>query len=150
MRDFFAPMYELLISFYGGDLGEHLYGMNLECTDYSSASLYGMIGLLLVVSSLACSFIFYYIINHPRFNRWYHWTIILLVNLGVNFFFGFYFPYLDFINENICLELIQHLSTYNCIGFGIVNAIWSIIWFSFFSMLIRWWSTNASTTPIPQ
>ena len=157
LNNLFAAIYELLIGFYGDNLALHMYGDYPCPTDgFSNQSLYVPIGLFMILSSLVIAGIFYYAINHPRFNRWWHWLIILLLNSGINFLLGFYRTFIDLTSDSICPDLVkdsesgfQYITTFNCIGFGFVNSVIALFAFILFSFIIRWWSINCSTCPIP-
>jgi len=104
---------------------------------------------------------FYYLINHPRFNRWWSWLIVLLINSALNLLYGWTLTLSDISNNVISDDLIyirdvntndivtQKIVESNCVYFGIANAIIAAIFFIIFSLLLRWWSKNCSTCPIP-
>lgn len=155
MRDIFAPLYELLRDLYGQFLAYHLYGYDCQF-NIVNQSLYVIIGTMMILISFAICTIFYYAINHPRFNRWYHWLILLLINAGINFYIAY-----DITNSNleqgkICAAFVTdpqtnavQIDAVNCMGFGYDNAIIATLFFVIFSFSIRWWSKNCSTCPIP-
>lgn len=149
MNDVFASIYELF-NLYGPSLGKYLFGLSTSCVGYDPIGPYTMFGLVLIMSSLSISIIYYYVINHPRFNKWYHWLIIAILNLLINGGFAFYMTYTDLTIGNICKEIISQISVADCFWFAFTNAIWSLVFFIAFSFSIRWWSTNCSSTPIPQ
>ena len=155
MKNLFAPIYELLIDLYGQFLAYHLYGYDCQFNAVNK-SLYGNIGVSMILISLAICAIFYYVINHPRFNRWYHWLIILLINAGVNFYIAFDITNSDLQQGKICADFVTdpqtnviQIDVMNCIGFGYANAIIATLFFVLFSFSIRWRSKNCSTCPIP-
>jgi len=117
--------------------------------------------LYMVVLSFTMVFIFYYIINHPRFNRWWSWLIMLLINAGLNFLYAWLITLSDLSNNFISDDLMyvrdvstneiitQKIIESNCIYFGITNAIIASVFFILFSFAFRWWSKNCSTCPFP-
>ncbi len=135
MKDFFAAMYELFSSLYGDDLALHLYGF--DGTDYTSNALYVSIGIYLLILSCLFTVLFYIILNKPNFSRWYHWLIVLFVNLIINVFIGYWLPYIDYDMGNIATSLADKININNIIGFSIVNGIWSVVWFVLFSVFCR-------------
>jgi hypothetical protein len=155
MRDFFAPMYELLTSFYGDELALHLYGW--DGVGYDATSLYVSIGIYMVISSVLLATLFYIILNKPNFSRWYHWLLILLINFIISWFLGFWLPYLDYDTGNIAADIATSIGTNNIVMFGLVNGILSIVWFSLFSGLCRLLNRiipsvayNTKDTPFPR
>ena len=135
MNDLFAPLYEGWGLFYLDNFSDDLY----------NARLYIPIGLTMLLSSLALMGVYYYVINHPRFNRWYHWllyvVLIGLLNFGVAYFISY--------NE---ISQLYEQDPYNSqyYTFGLVNFLYTCLFSTLFSYLIRWWSINCATTPIPQ
>jgi hypothetical protein len=157
LNEFFASIYEFFIGFYGDELGLHMYG-NYPCptAGFTNQSLYVPIGIFMLVSSLFFTLLFYYAINHPRFNRWWSWLLVLLVSSGLNFFIGFYRTSIDLKSESICPDLVKdpvsgflYITNFNCIGFGFVNSILALLAFIILSFSLRWWSKNCSTCPFP-
>lgn len=147
MRDFFASMYELLSSLYGNDLGLHLYGW--DGVAFDNNSLYVSVGIAMVLISFLTMALFYYIINSPSFSRWYHWLMVLVGNVVINYFVAFYLAYLDYNNGDIADDIAPLIDSSHLHFWGLANAIYAILFFVIFSFTFRWWSTNCSTTPIP-
>jgi hypothetical protein len=129
MRDFFASLYEWfgLIPFYSTDLGEHLRGYDITCTDYMGTPLYVYIGWIMILLTIFFYILQYYIINSPRFNKWIHWWLIALVIVILNFLIAFTLPFNDLQSSDYCNQL--KLSVSDCVGFGFSNALWSFILF---------------------
>jgi hypothetical protein len=155
MRDFFAPIYELLQDLYGQFLGYHLYGYDCEF-NITNQSLYALIGSLMIMISFVICILFYYAINHPRFNRWYHWLIMLVMNAGINFYIAYDITKSELDLGKICKDFVTdpqtnaiQIDATNCMGFGFDNAIIATLFFVLFSFIVRWWSRNCSTCPIP-
>jgi hypothetical protein len=148
MKDFFAPIYELLKAFYGSDLADHLYGLDPSGTgDYSARSLYVTVGFLCIIITVFTVAAYYFIINSPRFNRWFHWLgfmgAVFFINLGL----GFYLPYLDFDKGNVAPAVRDVVSAGHLWGFGLANALWSVVLFAILSILAKRFSRNCSTVP---
>jgi hypothetical protein len=135
MRDFFAPMYELFTSFYGAELGRHLYGW--DGLSYNASSLYASIGIYMLISSVLLAIVFYIILNKPNFSRWYHWLSILGINFTFSWFLGYWLLHIDYDTGNIAEDIVTSIDTNNIIMFGLVNAILSTLWFFIFSILCR-------------
>lgn len=135
MNDFFAPIYEGWGAFYLDNFSDDLY----------NERLYIPIGWTLLLTALGLMAVYYYVINHPRFNRWFHWLIYVLIIGSINFAVAYFISY----NEiSILYEEDPYSSEYYT--FSLVNFLWALAFCLLFSFGIRWWSTNSSTTPIPQ
>lgn len=135
MNDFFAPLYE----------GWGLFYLNTFSDDLYNNQLYLPVGWTLLLSSLVSMAIFYYVINHPRFNRWYHWLLFTALIAVINFAVAYFTSY----NE---INLLYEEDPYNTqyYTFGLVNFLYTFIFSAIFSFALRWWSINSATTPIPQ
>ena len=135
MNDLLAPLYEGWGLFYLDNFSDDLYNNRL----------YIPIGLTLLLSSVALMGIFYYVINHPRFNRWYHWLFYVMLIGALNFGVAYYISYTTLSQ---LYEQDPYQSQYYT--FALVNFLYAVVFSFLFSYLLRWWSVNAATTPIPQ
>lgn len=148
MKDFFAPVYELLIGLYGQDLGEHLYGLNPNNSgDFDAASLYASVGFMMVLSSILLPILYYKIIDSSKLDKTFNWILVLLVHIFINFFVGAYLPYLDLQTGKMAQAVMQVIDTSNCILFGLANAIYALLLFCIISLLAMRFSTNCRNTP---
>ena len=129
MRDFFASLYEWfgLIPFFSTDLGEHLRGFDITCSDYLGTPLYVYVGWIMIGLTVGFYILQYYVINSSRFNKRVHWWIIALAMIGLNFLIAFTWSFNHLQAGDYCTQL--KISTADCVGFGISNAIWSLILF---------------------
>ncbi|MCU0468307.1 MAG: hypothetical protein MUF58_06875 [Arcicella sp.] len=131
MNNLFAPIYEFF--YYGVPFSDDLY----------QNELYVPLGLFLIFFSLAMVFTFYYWINRPSFSRWYHWGIML----GINMIFQFGFAVIIPQNKFIALGIEEYNSEYY--NFGLSVTLMALLMFVLFSFMLRWWSTNCRQTPFP-
>ncbi len=135
MNDFFAPLYE----------GWGLFYLNNFSDDLYNNQLYLPIGWTLLLSTLGLMAVYYYLINHPRFNRWYHWLLYVgLVGL-INFAVAYFVSHDEI---NMLYEEDPYRAQYYT--FGLVNLLYAFVFCTIFSYIIRWWSINCATTPVPQ
>ncbi len=142
-----GTIYDLMLSLFGMDLAEHMWGWWEPDGNFTKQNLFNLVGIMLIGTSLFFVLSFYFVINHPRFNRWYHWILLAILTFFCNLFIGFSIPYADLVNQNISPDLTFTYT--NCLGFGLVNAFYSLILFIILSFIFRWWSKNCSTCPIP-
>lgn len=146
----FESIYSLFSSFFGYSLDDYLYGFT--CSQETMASnQYIMYGMVALGSALFGMILFYYIINHPRFNKVTHWLIILLLVALLNLLFGGIITSNDLSSLTIPECFITNdsggITTANCWMFGLANAIVAICFFIVFSIVGKWWSTNCKCTP---
>ena len=66
MNDFFASLYEWfgLISLYSKDLGDHLRGFDITCSEYIGKQLYVYVGWIMIIITIAFYVLQYYINNN--------------------------------------------------------------------------------------
>ena len=131
MNNSFAPIYEFF--YYGVPFSDDLY----------QNELYVPLGLSLVFISLIIVIIFYYGINRPSFSRWFHWAIMLVINLLIQFGLAVTIPQ----NKFTALGIEEYGSEYY--NFGLSVTLMALLVFVVFSFILRWWSTNCRQTPFP-
>ena len=72
--EFFSLFYQLNV--YGQDLFYHLKGWDNGMQDFVAANnQFPTIWLVTFFSALLVFVVYYYILNHPRFNKVWHWLI---------------------------------------------------------------------------
>lgn len=122
-------------------LGEHLRGLNLDCTDYSRQSIYSMVFLaLFFVNSIIISNYYYGILNRVPFNTGFWWLLNVFFGALIMFIVAFLYANNDLSSNDFCPDL--SVTTSDCIGFGATSAIFSIIWSCLLSVIIKWNSIN--------
>lgn len=155
MQSFFQWIYGLFNSWYGQGLYKYLAGYNCEQqATITENALFKPIGIwTLIITAFVC-IAYYYIINHPRFNRWWSWLIMLGIAGVSNFILAFSWIYLDFNNGDImdCLITSESgstlIGTSNIIMFGLVNFVVSAIFYISITFLIKWGSRNCKHSPL--
>lgn len=151
MGDFFASLYCIFDELFGLELASYLAG---EATERQQSNLFINIGLITLGISLFIAVVFYYVINHPKLNNWWGWSIFLGINALINYFVGWHWVLSDLLDgmmekmdqttgQLIPLSIMEN----DCISFGFANLIVSIIFFAVISSLIKWGSTNAPRAP---
>lgn len=148
MKDLFGSIYCWFESLFGQNLAEYLWGYNCETESYSSSNAFYGIGLITLAISLTLVIIYYYVINHPRFNRWWSWLIVLGVTGTISLFVGYQWTATDFLNGYIgdCLMYIRdeegNITSYlihesDCWMFGVANLFISVGFFIVFSFIVN-------------
>lgn len=132
MNDLFAALYELITG-QGTDLSKLLYN------EYT----YVPVGTLMLLLSAGFMLLYYYALNHPRLNRWYHWIFALIIVCLINFAIAY------FMADGVVYDTYGKTDGYvtQMVNFGIANVIWTIAFFFLFSMLFKWKSRNAMHSP---
>ena len=139
-------IYRWFSSLFGSNLAEHLSGWNEVTGDYTETNLFFFVGISALIICIAACVTYYYILNHPRWNRGFKWLIFLITVLIINFSFAFGICYSDLIADNISSD-ISAISVAECLGFGLANIIVSIVAFVFCSLIIKWGSRNCKFSP---
>lgn len=138
MNDKFAYIYQ---NIFGRDFYD---GHTPFCDDLFNESLYFSIGLTTLLVSILSCILFYYIINRPKFSKWYHWVFIGLINFVICSSIGYLISY-DSLNS-----LFPGIyPTSDFFGFALLNGVISSVYYILSMLLFRWWSTNAKQTPFP-
>ena len=146
--EFFAFFYRL--AFYGDPLFHHLHGWSDEANGYVAQS--DRFPLIFSVTLGVCflAFILYYfIIDHPRANRWYFWLIPLGVVLLTGFGLAFGIVRTDMESGVIAESLSNDIGMGNAILFGVYNGLLGGIFFLLLSALFRFPSRNSKHSPWP-
>ena len=153
--NFFKYVYRWFESWFGTGLADYLEGKICD-TDGSliegGHSLFVPFGVIAIVSSLLIVLLFYYVINHPRFNSLWSWLLALLMSSVINLFIGALWTLSTFSNGDIpdCLiyyEGNQDIFLTDCWMFGFANFFISAVFFIIFSIALKWRSTNCKRTP---
>jgi len=157
-------IYSWLNPIYGTELYDYLKGNDCDGV-FIGPNHFVTIGIMVLAISLITFFIYYYVINHPRFNRWWHWLIFLLLNAIINLLTGFGYIYTKLYSGQIpaCfayrelqqtddgsiygVEGTEILSNTSCWQFGIANAIIAVVLFVIISFGLKWWSNNCKHSP---
>ena len=136
MNDFFANWYELLGSFEGFS------------DDMFYNSLYLPIGLCVVLIPIVFLTLYYYVLNSAKYNRWWHWLLLVVVLCVVNFGISYLVSYRNIMNIYIDMnsEPSYTLGTY-CFSFSLINLLWCFVVSFIWSLIIKWGSNNCRRTP---
>lgn len=151
MGEFFGSIYCWLEDFFGLELANYLWG---ESALEQDSNMFIGIGLAMLLTSLAITVIYYYVVNHPRLNNWWGWFIFLGINAVINFIVGWQWVLKDFyagkmVTVSKTTGQVEDLpiDISDMLAFGVTNMIDSIIAFLLISYTIKWWSSNCSRAP---
>lgn len=105
--------------------------------------LYDIIAIITIVMAWGGAAIYYYAINSVRWDRWWHWLVVLAV--------------VTLLTPSICYGVNVHAFSeaglefqLEAASFEMGNLVITALMFIIASFSIRWWSTNCRHTPIPQ
>lgn len=151
MDQLFGSIYCWLEDFFGLPLADYLWGIS---SPKQESVMFIGIGMTMLFISFLMVVLYYYVLNHPRLNNWWGWTIFLVVNSLVNFVVGWQWVLKDYyggfmvkIDQATGNEVDLPIFESDLLAFGVTNMIDSIIAFILFSYIIKWWSTNCSRAP---
>jgi drug/metabolite transporter (DMT)-like permease len=135
-------IYRWFDGWYNSNLTEHLSGWDEMTGDYTKTNLFSLVGIVALIVAVVLCVAYYYIINHPRFNRVRSWWTILVAVAVLNFGFAFQQTLSDVENDNISSDL-QPITWFDCFMFAFTNLIIASLFFLFCSLIIKWGSRNA-------
>ena len=137
MEGFIANLYEL----WG------LINLGNFSNDMFNNGFYLPIFIIMVATVVVVNLVFYYLVNHPRINRWYHW---LFFNLGTGMI-NFVVTWIVSNDKMISFYAMQGMaSPYDWTNYLILSLIaflWSFIFYFLCSFIVKWGSRNCKHTP---
>ena len=122
---------------------EAVYAVSGFSDQLYNLGLYETIPLITIAVAWAMAGIYYYAINSVRFDRWYHWLVMLALVVLIAPIAGYA------VNSHVFDENGLSYAT-ESLTFEMVNMMWAAVLFVVASFSMRWWSTNCRHTPIPQ
>lgn len=137
MEGFIANLYEL----WG------LTNLGNFSNDMFNNGFYLPIFIIMVATVVFVNIVFYYIVNHPRINRGYHW---LLFNLGigvVNFVVAWVVSYNKIYNFYAMQGMQSPYDWTNYLILSLIALLWSFVFYFLFSFIMKWGSRNCKHTP---
>jgi hypothetical protein len=152
---FFETIYRWFASLFGGDLADYLSGYVCPSEEseggYLASNQYIMYGWIAAGIALGVVLLYYYVINHPRFNKWWSWLLMLLLVGFANLFTSALMTSGDLAAGDIGDCLIEGgnggVFISNCWMFGLADFFVSAIFFIIFSIALKWWSINSKRSP---
>ena len=145
--EFFEFFYKLK-NVYGAELYEHLKGWDDSLMDYNPD--YNQFPSICVSTFAICIgvfVLFYYLLNSPRFNRWWSWLIMLIIVGASAFGWGYQVVNTDIVSQSIAPSLITKIGSLNATMFGLYNMVLAAIIFFVLTLALRHWSKNCKHSP---
>ncbi len=137
MDAFFANLYEL---FALADLGNFSNDMYLN-------GFYNPIGILMFASVVVVGVLYYYVINHPRWNRWYWWLLIGLLLAVANFIAAWVMADSMLVKLYTEAGMVMPYGIAQFLPFCVVAGALTLFFFFVFSFIIKWGSRNCKHSP---
>lgn len=109
--------------------------------DIFDEGIYAILGLSGLLISLFLVLFFYFIINRPSFSRWYHWLIMLIINLIIAFIIGVVIP------KNIFGAISLEYTWSEYIQFSLIHALITTLFFIVWTYCFKWLKSHAKGTP---
>ena len=145
--DFFSIFYQL--NLYGQDLFYHLKGWDSSLQAFvADNDQFPTIWLVTFFAALLVFAINYYDLNHPRFNRIWHWLIAMAILMIGIFCYSRGIVIADLAGRtNHPVDPTLNVGANNAMLFGLYNACLSAIFFFLMSVIGRFGSKNCKNTP---
>lgn len=157
MGNFFANIYYLFVGLYGQHLSDYLWGYDCQTQGFDGSVVYLPIGITMTLVTIALCAIYYFAVNHPRMNKWWHWLIALGITAAFNLLIAGIWVDSQLSSGLVpdCLryttlpngDVIENVTAYHCWMFGTANAIVSAAFFCLLSAVVKRWSRNCRHTP---
>ena len=124
MTDFIAMIYEWFG--YSTDLGTHLRGWDVTCSDFTGTDLYFKVFITMISINIALFIVMYFIIDRltTRYSTKISWWITAIIGSAINFGIASSLP----STVEVCTQL--HFNGGDQMLFGLANAVWSIVVFA--------------------
>ena len=145
--EFFSLFYQ--VGVYGQDLFYHLKGWNNGIGNFVAAdNQFPTIFLVTSLSTLLVFVVYYYILNHPRFNKFWHWLIVMAILFVGVFLYsrGLVMSDLSGVSAHP-IDPTLNVSADNATMFGVYNGLLAPVFFFILSLLFRFGSKNCKNTP---
>ena len=137
MDGFIANLYEFWGSLNLGDFSSDMYNYNF----------YLPIFIITLTTVMVIATIYYYVLNHPRMNRGYHWLSFNMGTALLNFSFAWIIAAKKLANLFASQGMECPYSWVEYFTLAIMAFFWSFVFFFLFSFVIKWGSRNCKHAP---
>lgn len=141
MNDFFANLFEL----WGLAIIENSQASFSDQMYYNA--LYPPIGLVMIISAVLFTIIYYFIINHARLSRWYWWGLGGLIVAVLNFFTSWGIADGKLYQIYVNAGMQYPFSFIDILPFSLIVAMWAFIVYLLASVIFKRFSINSRHTP---
>lgn len=158
MGEIFGPLYSLFESMFGESLNFFMWGYDPATEAYTNQNVYGLVGVVTLIIVVAALWVFYYVINHPRWCNWGSWIVTgigtSIFGAGVGWGIVLYRYTNGYIPEGLMYVMDEEgnpisvlIDSLNCLGFGFANFIVSLLLYIGLTFIVRIWSSSAKRVP---
>jgi hypothetical protein len=133
MKELVANIYELWGFLYHDDFSEVMFS-----NDFNT-----VIAIYTVPTVLVLTAIYYYVIDRPKTSKLWVW-VTWLIGVGL---IAFTIAFVTVESSFYGIDLNPTTYRTETIIFSVTNMVWAMIVMFFFSLLIKWKSTNSSHVP---
>lgn len=141
MNDFFANLFELwglaIIENSQASFSDQMY----------DNALYPPIGLVMIISAVLFTIIYYFIINHARLSRWYWWGLGGLIVAVLNFLTSWGIADGKLYQIYVNAGMQYPFSFIDILPFSLIVAMWAFIVYLLASVIFKRFSINSRHTP---
>lgn len=127
-----------------GSLIEDIFGFWRESFSDSmhDHGMYSITFWLVLGFALGTVGVYYYLVDHPRMNRWWHWLGFGISGASLLFASNFFLLRAHFVKSLPDISFVGDI-----VGFGLIATIQFFITYAVLSIGLKWWSKNCSKTP---
>lgn len=132
---------------YSTDLHEHLKGLDTECNDYGSTSIYQSVFWTILILSFVVLVNYYRGLFHrPKFTSKLFWFFNVLTVCIVIFILSYFKSSADLQSGNICSDL--RFTESDCILFALTASVYALIFCLILSFVLKYFSVHHKRIPI--
>lgn len=146
MNLIFETIYGWFVSIYGQDLDQFLLGGVCDgdsISEWTGRFLYTPIGMVTLAIAAIIFVVYYYVINSSKWNKPWHWLLVMLLVGIINLFVGYAWTSSELPNIGECLNVVE----VDCWLFGLANLLVSWLFFIVLTIAFKWWSSSCRRTP---
>ena len=137
MDAFFANLYELFGLVYLDQFSDDMY----------TNGFYVPIGIVMLASVVIVGLLYYYVINHPRWNRWFWWLLIGLLLAVANSITARIMADSMLVKLYTDAEMEMPYGIAQFLPFCVVVGVLTLFFFFIFSFIVKWGSRNCKHSP---
>lgn len=137
MDAFFANLYELFGLVYLDQFSDDMY----------TNGFYVPIGIVMLASVVLVGLLYYYVINHPRWNRWYWWLLIGFFLSAANSITAWVMADSMLVKLYEQAQMVMPYGIAEFLPFCVIAGALTLFFFFIFSFIVKWGSRNCKHSP---
>jgi len=142
---FFARVYGMFHLLFGDEMWNYISGYDCTTLNYTGEPLCNTFGVVFLILSFLASLVYYIIIDHPAFSKWWMWLTYGVVISIIESMWVYWYVLDEWMKGNVgeCLTIYQT----NILGLSVSNALLFFIAFLIFSFCFKWGSKSCKYIP---